>query len=287
MALALCLVLLSPASTPSSTSEPGAAPGPAPGGRPTGESTGVPAGVGLVSHYGDIVVTQPGTVLDGLDIHGFVDIKAADVTIRNSILRGGTATFNRGMVTNYGYDNLVIVDSDFIPEHETVWQDGIKGWDFTARRVHVRGNVDSVKIQGDNVRIEGSLLENSTYYASDPNQGGGATHNDGIQIQKGLNISVVGNTIRGHSNFAILGAASIGATPKLMVSGNWLDGGHCTVKLQELNGHALTVTATDNIFGPNRKVDCPLVATRGSEVTASGNVMEPNGTPVNVYWTDS
>jgi len=168
--------------------------------KPNATNTGVPAGTTLKDVYGDIVVTEAGTVLDRLDVHGFVIVRAPNVTITRSIIRGGKATGNTGLLTNYGSDNLVIEDSEFRAAHPSVWIDGIKGWDFTARRVHVVGNVDSIKIHGPNVTIEDSLLEDTTYYASDPNQGGGATHNDNIQILSGSNIAITGNTIRGSQN---------------------------------------------------------------------------------------
>ena len=49
---------------------------------------------------------------------------------------------------------------------------------------------------------------------------------------KGRNVTIWSNTIRGAQNFAVLGSANIGDTPNLVIRGNWLDGGHCTVKLQ-------------------------------------------------------
>ena len=79
--------------------------------------------------------------------------------------------------------------------------------------MHVAGNVDSIKIQGDNVTVTGSLLENTKWYAHDPYQDGGATHNDNIQILKGRNLTITGNTIRGAQNFAVLGAANSGTYP--------------------------------------------------------------------------
>ena len=158
--------------------------------------------------------------------------------------------------------------------------DGIKGWDFTARSVHVVGNVDSVKIHGDNVLVENSLLENTVSYASDPAQGGGATHNDNVQILRGKNLRILGNTIRGATNFAILGGAEQ-ADVSLVVDGNWLDGGHCTVKLQVKNGWSQTARVTDNKFGPNRKVaSCPFTAYPAVSLTQSGNTMELTGAVV-------
>ena len=62
-----------------------------------------------------------------------------------------------------------------------------------------------------------------------------------------------------------------------------MDGGHCTVKLQVLNGWSQTSTVTDNKFGPNRKVQsCPFVAYPAINLTEQGNVYEANGSPVKV-----
>ena len=122
----------------------------------------MPAGTQLRKHYGDITVTQAGTVLSGLDIHGFVIVRAANVKIVNSVVRGGQAKgYSTGLITNYGYPNLLVENVDVVAEHPSVYFDGIKGNNFTARRVHVVGNVDSIKIHGDNVKVENSLLENT------------------------------------------------------------------------------------------------------------------------------
>lgn len=243
-------------------------------GFPTASTTGVKPGSSLTRHDGDITVTKDGTVLTNLDIHGFVNVKAKNVTIRNSIVRGGKQRgFQVGLITNYGYDNLLIEDVDVVAAYPSVYFDGIKGWDFTARRVHVVGNVDSVKIHGDNVTIQDSLLENTVHYAKDPAQNGGPTHNDNIQILKGSNLKVVGNTIRGASNFAILGGAEQGDV-NLTVSDNYLDGGHCTLKLQVKNGRSQTAKVTSNTFGPNRAVkSCAFTAYPAVKLTQSGNKM--------------
>jgi hypothetical protein len=137
-----------------------------------------------------------------------------------------------------------------------------------------------VKIHGNNVTVENSLLENTTYYAKDPQQNGGPTHNDNVQILNGANIKLTGNTIRGAQNFAILGAASKGNT-NLVLSGNWLDGGHCTVKLQVLSGYSETAKVTGNKFGPNRKISsCAFTAYPKVSLTQSSNTYELTGKPV-------
>lgn len=250
-------------------------------GKPSAATTGVSSGTKLTQHNGDLTITQPGTVINGLDIHGFVTVKAANVTIKNSIVRGGKSPGHAvGLITNYGSDNLVIDHVDVIAQYPSVYFDGIKGWDFTARYVHVVGNVDSVKIHGDNVSIQNSLLENTTSYSSDPAQGGGPTHNDNVQILQGQNLKITGNTIRGATNFAILGGAEQNNV-SLTVSGNWLDGGHCTLKLQVKNGRSERATVTNNKFGPNRKVSsCPFTAYPAVSLTQSGNTMELTGAVV-------
>ena len=250
-------------------------------GKPSASMTGVKAGSTLTRHNGDITVTKAGTVLANLDIHGFVIVRAKNVTITNSIVRGGKAKgFATGLITDYGYQGLLITDTRIVPEFPSVWFDGIKGSGFTARRVHISGGVDSIKIQGSNSIVEDSLLENTDYYANDPQQGGTPTHNDNIQIQNGQNIHVTGNTIRGASNFAVLGAASKGNL-NLVVKDNWLDGGHCTLKLQVLNGWAETATVTGNKFGPNRKVSsCPFTSYPAVNLTQSGNTLEASGSTV-------
>ena len=57
---------------------------------PDAGNTGVRPGTQLTVRQGDLVITTPGTVIDGWDIRGYVEIKASGVVIRNSILRGGT-----------------------------------------------------------------------------------------------------------------------------------------------------------------------------------------------------
>jgi hypothetical protein len=63
-------------------SEPGAC------GYPTPSTTGVPSGTALTAS-GPITVTTPGTVIEGKDVTGGIDVQADDVTIRNSRVSNG------------------------------------------------------------------------------------------------------------------------------------------------------------------------------------------------------
>ena len=79
----------------------------------------------------------------------------------------------------------------------------------------------------------------------------------------------------GAQNFAVLGSANLGDTPNLVIRGNWLDGGHCTVKRQSLKSYRLKVQLAHNRFGPNRKVSyCPVQAEPQITLSAWNNVYE-------------
>ena len=103
---------------PSPTTAPPPAPAPPPsGGRPGPGNTGVPDGTKLTVHSGDLTVSKDGTVVDGLDIRGFLNIKASNVTVRRSVIHGGVATGPgfKALVAAYGdHRNFVIEDSTLV-----------------------------------------------------------------------------------------------------------------------------------------------------------------------------
>ncbi len=253
---------------------------------PGAGTTGVPAGTTLTRYDGNLVITTPGAVYDALDIHGFVTVKAPDVTIRRSIIRGGVATGNLGLVTNTTptATGFVLEDSELVPEHPSVWLDGMKGSNFTLRRVEVHGTVDSVKVYGNDVRVESSWLHGNVMYASDPNQGGGPTHNDGVQVLGGRRIALLGNRIEDADNAALMVTQDYSATTELVFDANWAHGGGCTVnlahkKLASMRG----ITVTRNRFGHDTRVpDCPVLASKMTTMLAAGNVYNDSGLPARI-----
>lgn len=256
---------------------------PAPVGGPPGPgNTGVPAGTTLTPYFGNLVITTPGARYDGLDIHGFVSVKAPDVTITRSIIRGGVASGNIGLVTDYGYGNLSIEDSELVPSNPSVWIDALKGNNFTARRINAHGTVDGVKIHGDNVRVEASWIHDMVDYSQDPNQSYGPTHNDGVQILGGSNIQIVGNRLYGASNSAIQVTQDYAAVSSTSFNRNWLDGGNCTVQINNKPLPSLVSPAiTDNRFGHNtRYASCAIIASNAVSINPVNNVWDDSGTPI-------
>jgi hypothetical protein len=254
--------------------------------RPEAWNTGVPAGTTLTRHDGDLTITTPGTVIDGLDIHGFVRIQASDVTIRRSIIRGGKSTTSIGLVgvTNSAVRNFVLEDSELVAEFPSPYLDGIKGGNFTLRRVESRDTVDNVGIHLSNVRVESSWLHASSWFASSPLHNGGPTHNDVVQVHGGTNLRLIGNRMEEADNAAIMLQQNYSPTSDVVISRNWMNHGGCTVNVNHKGGTSLSgISVTDNRFGRDtRNTDCAIIATTASNVATSGNVWDDNGTAVRI-----
>jgi hypothetical protein len=256
------------------------------GGRPGSRNTGVPAGTKLTRYDGTLVLTTPGAVYNALDIHGFVVVKAPNVTIRRSIIRGGQTTRNTGlvMVTDAGARNFVLEDSELVPEFPSVHLNGIKGGNYTMRRVDAHGTVDIAEVYGDNVRIESSWLHDNTPYANDPNQRGGPSHDDGVQVEAGHHIAIVRNTITGAHNASLMVTQDVGEVGDLLFSGNWVDGGACAVNanakpLPSMSG----LTINGNRFGHGTRIpDCSVLSSRTTQIVAEGNVWDDTGSAVRI-----
>lgn len=276
-----------PTSSEPTKTDPSTGGGKATGGRPGSGNTGVPAGTDLKVRKGDLVITKAGARYDSLDIHGFVDVQAANVKITNSIIRGGkVGQGNRGVInaTHSAVRNFVLEDSEVRPAHPNVLLDGVIGGNFTLRRVEVDGGVDTVKAFKDNVRVEGSWLHGSQKFAKDSNQGGSATHNDGVQILGGDNIRIVGNRIEGADNAAIMVSQTTGPTTDLVIKGNWLYNGGCSVNIVPKNLASIgPVHLVDNRFThATRVANCAVARTASTKMVASGNVYEDSGAPAKI-----
>jgi hypothetical protein len=262
-----------------SSGQPATAP---PAGRPGPANTGVPAGTALTARYGDMHVTTPGVTLDALDIHGFVFIEAPNVTIKRSIIRGGRATSgNPGLITAISANgtNFQLADSELAPAYPSVYLDGVKGGNFTLTRVDVHSTVDGVKVFGSNVTIQQSWLHDTIHYASDPNQGGGPSHNDGVQVLGGTSIRIVNNTITGATNAALQVTQGQGRVSGLAFGGNWADGGVCTVNIANIPLPSISgIDVSNNRFGRASQVsNCPIILAVHSQVSISGNVWDDTG----------
>jgi hypothetical protein len=223
---------------------------------PTASNTGVPLGLALKPVWGDVTVTRAGTVLSGLDIHGFVKVRAANVTIRDSRIHGsGPGSSNTGLVDANSPSVRGLLIENCILSHDaaSVWVDGVVGHDYTVLRSNVSNVVDGFGVMNPsnpaadlNVVIESNYVHDLDYMGNDPNHPDHHTHNDGVQIQgTGHTYGKVQVLISGNNLQALAGPASnirspyypavtgqaIAVTPNVsqvhdvVISGNWLNGG--------------------------------------------------------------
>ncbi|WP_258724067.1 hypothetical protein [Cellulomonas sp. NS3] len=273
--------------TPTATPKPTATPTPAPA-QPqfaTAASTGVPAGTALKVVTGDLVVTTPGAVVDAVDVRGFIKVKAPNVTIKRSIVRGRPLTGSFALITNdTGAYPFTVEDSELIATEASPWINGIIGHNFTVRRTEIANVIDSVHITGSNVVLENSWLHGNLFYAQDPNQKGGPSHADSIQIQGGSNMTFRGNTIDGAYSSAMQTTQDRAAVSNVTVTGNKIDGGGCSINIAigSTYGAIKGFNASNNVFGTaQRHTKCAIVAPTSVTVGNVNNVFT-DGTAVRI-----
>jgi hypothetical protein len=270
--------------TPTTTAPTTTTPTPPTPGQVAGpDNTGVPDGTVLTVHNGDLTVRTAGTVIDAMDIRGFLKIEANDVTVKRSIIRGrDPGTVNIALVSVFGETrNFTISDSTLLPTEQSQYLDGLKGRQFTATRLDVSGTVDTALVFGDNVTIQNSWFHDATYFSPYPQQPDNQTHNDALQIEGGNHIRVTGNTLEGAHNTAVMITQNYARTTDVVISGNILSDGGCTVNLSDKNKGPMQVTLQDNRFGPSR-LNCAVVSPGETKPTMINNTYLATGGPVGI-----
>jgi len=234
---------------------------------PDSSTTGVPDGITL-RPVGKVVVTEPGTTLNGLLID-CLDVKADNVTVVNSRIECGRDTY---AVSNEG-TNLVIRDSEV---------DGLgKGSTcvvhsrYTLERVDVTGCSDGLRANGD-VVVRASLVHDLTRQPG--------SHNDTIQTTKGSNIVITGNTLLPYNsatddpmNAGYILKEDQGPISNVTFVGNFVNGGNFSLYIigtQDMSG----LVFTDNTFG--RDFRYGVVGGVPDAVEWRNNVFLDSGQPV-------
>lgn len=184
---------------------------------------------------------------------------------------------------------FVMEDSTVVPEFPSVLVDGVRGSNFTLRRVSISGTTDGVKVHGvGNVRIEDSYIFGLEHWDFDPYQTNGS-HSDGIQILSGQGVSIVGNTFGGPAsastslpewNAAIQITQNNGPVSEVVIQNNWIDGGNCSVNVNAIPMASIGgITVAHNRFGRTTKYsNCAVLATKAS-ISFSGNTWMDGSTP--------
>lgn len=250
--------------------------------QPSESTAGLPKGQALKPYNtssADLVITQDGTVLDGLEIWGDIKVRAANVTIKNSRLHGGLAIpkSNTGVIdaNDARVKNLVVQDSTILPQRPSYYRDGIVGHDYTSLRNHITQTNDGLGIfnrpagpAAANVTAKGNYIHGLTFWSNDPAHSDGS-HNDGIQVQGGENILITGNKIVGdmvvgsgsakpvrglYTTTGMLLQQNVAKFKNVVVEQNFVDGGltSITVDHSANKQSSIELTLRNNYLGRNQ-----------------------------------
>ncbi len=200
---------------------------------------GVPRGTEL-SPVSGFTVSEPGAVVENLDITGTLRITAPDVTVRNSRITG------RGVgagINISGVGSATIIDTEI-----SNFENGIVHGDWAGYRLDIHSmSADGVKLGSD------VILADSWIHDLQPDSD---AHSDGGQIQSGVtNVTVLDSTIDvGGSNAALFIAPSLGPSSEgpVTIRGNYLNGGNYTVQIVDGDRGRYTIDKIifqDNTFG--------------------------------------
>ena len=151
---------------------------------PGPSNTGVPAGTAL-RPSGGFTVTQQGAVIEGLDVQGCIQVRASNVTIRKTRVRG--SCFNGAIDTGYGEVSGVLIEDvelDGGNQNEDAALLGNSG--FTCRRCNVHHGGSGIRMTS-NVVIEDSWVHDL--------YGSGDSHNSGVGSNGGSNFTLRRNNI--------------------------------------------------------------------------------------------
>lgn len=236
---------------------------------------------------GDQTFSTAGQVVSGLDIHGFVRITAKNVTVKDSIVRGGAnPPCNSAVIHVTSGASATIEDTEVSPASANACLDGVWAENATLLRMNIHGSVDGVKAD-DNVTVKDSYIHNMAWFASDPNQSGGPTHNDAVQSWQGnVNVSLLHNTLDpgkgGNAAYQVTQDGG-GRAYNLRIAGNWLDGGGCTLNFSSKGGPTpmTGIYVDNNRFGRHSFFNCPILLSTQTKLSSnSGNVWDDTGSPI-------
>lgn len=238
----------------------------------------------------------PGKPITGLLITGIVDPTASGLWLQDCVIAMGASTAPTG--SEYpawrGYRPAVTDGlAEFCtvrPSVRTVEHYGPCGAGFTWRRCDITGVVDGFHVNGINgvtmkARLEGSHVHDLPTYAVDPRQGGGVSHNDGVQAFGLLELDLVGNRVDGGQTSAVLIQQQSGAYRRVLVDSNWLygkqDAGTSALNASENGrGPINNFTVTNNRFGgktysqlPGTTIDAPTTVIAGNTNLVTGAPM--------------
>lgn len=234
---------------------------------PDATSTGVPEGTRLTPS-GPLDIRRAGTVIDGLDIDGCVDVRADDVTIRRSRITCRRPTTAVRLFD--GHSGLLVEDVEIDGTGVVSTAVGFAG--YALLRVDIHSVIDGPRL-GSGTAIQDSYVHGLTRVQD--------SHNDAVQITGGSGIVIRHNTLSAVAestgdllNAAVMIGSQSAPVRDVLIEGNYLDGGNYTVNFHP-DLVAEGIVLRDNVFGPHHRYgpvargDAPGVEWSGPPVMSS------------------
>ncbi|GAA0720375.1 hypothetical protein Drose_06670 [Dactylosporangium roseum] len=219
-------------------------------GFPAAHNTGYPQGlpgdtrkkVTLTPYTGPMTITVNGTVIDGKDINGHLEIKAKNVTIRNSRIRVANVQAVTATADDAG---LRIEDTEIDGQGMDASPGGIAligRTGFTLLRVNAHGSGDILRIDGTGT-VQDSWLH-------DPKGTGSSQHNDVIQSTNAKYIRILHNRLENQhtQTSCILLKADLGPISDVVVDSNLMNGGGYSFYWYDANYKITNGKVTNNKF---------------------------------------
>jgi hypothetical protein len=284
---------------------------------PDATCTGVPAGTILTAYTGPNPIVADDTVIDGKIISEAIEVRASNVTIRNSRTHG--IIFGDGP-ESFGKQPLRVEDVDVTCDH--AWDTGFSGANMIIRRMHLKGCTNGFSID-QNIDVRDSFVEyimSAQLLIDEPD-----AHDDGIQFGCGhyaptftgtscaagyapgvQNVSFVHNTIFGineDGSFTTSGFIMNPPSPpasgpgdgqgidsNILIQGNLLAGGGYTIYCPGTPDPGPDVAADHNLriignhfstrFKSTVGFFAPTDGACANEADVSGNVYHESGLPI-------
>lgn len=278
--------------------------------KPSDSTTGVPLGTNL-TYYAPpggpgsyLTITTPGTIIEGLDIDGGINIRAANVIIRKNKIRGPISpldSFSYGAISVQGTSgyNYLVQDNEIYCSRFNEKQLGVYG---EAGGIFERNNiyncVDGARVWGAATTFRGNWIHDLIWMSSSWTPQPEGTHNDVIQFAPAAytgQMTVLGNWLdanmpekgSGDNPSCIMLPQQI---TNLLIEKNWIDWGCWPMNFGPYTPNAGSVfVVKDNIISPGWKVVSGTTAhaIAGSAIRAmwqlTGNTDRDTGGPIRVH----
>lgn len=158
---------------------------------PSASNTGYPAGTTLTAYTGPTTITTNNTVIDGKEITDCLEIRASNVTIKNSYIHNSTCDIMVHLGDEIpGFSSWSLTVQDTTISCGTGWPNGTKGSTafsnsfITARRLDISGCENGFDVDQE-VDIQDSYIHDLLQCTNAECGGGDGSHTDGVQISPG------------------------------------------------------------------------------------------------------